>query len=212
MRGRLLGEIGELRGLHSRELESIKAFITRTHESWVPKYREFQVTFPRRIVFIGTTNRDEFLADETGNRRWLPVTVGTVNVDNIRRDRNQLWAEAALLYAKVGVDFSGAQRLAEGVHDDHKIVDSWEDAVARWLDEPDVLTGESPRARNFLRIADVLKGAMGLDAKHCTRREELRVAAVLRKLGFMRKKVRDGERVVWAYVPDVLIVPDACPF
>jgi len=73
MRGRLIAEIAELRGLHTRELDSIKAFIARTHETWVPKYREFAVQFPRRLVFIGTTNQDEFLADETGNRRWLPV-------------------------------------------------------------------------------------------------------------------------------------------
>src|SRR5690606_14634369 len=69
MRGRLVAEIGELRGLHTREQEAIKAFVSRTHENWIPKYREFAVQFPRRLVFIGTTNKDEFLADETGNRR-----------------------------------------------------------------------------------------------------------------------------------------------
>lgn len=68
MRGRLVAEIGELRGLNTKELESIKAFVTRTHENWIPKYREFATQFPRRLVFIGTTNEDEFLADKTGNR------------------------------------------------------------------------------------------------------------------------------------------------
>ncbi|MCV5824559.1 virulence-associated E family protein, partial [Escherichia coli] len=75
MRGRLVAEIGELRGLNTKELESIKAFVTRTHENWIPKYREFATQFPRRLVFVGTTNEDEFLADKTGNRRWLPVEV-----------------------------------------------------------------------------------------------------------------------------------------
>src|SRR5690606_34027600 len=81
MRGKLVAEIGELRGLHTKELEAIKAFITRTHEQWVPKYREFTTTFPRRLVFIGSTNKDQFLADETGNRRWLPVRVSQVAID-----------------------------------------------------------------------------------------------------------------------------------
>src|SRR5690606_13267649 len=59
MRGKLVAEIGELRGLHSKEMESVKAFITRTHEHWIPKYREFETTFPRRLVFIGSTNKDQ---------------------------------------------------------------------------------------------------------------------------------------------------------
>jgi len=206
MRGSLLGEIGELRGLHTKELESIKAFITRTHDAWIPKFREFKVTFARRIVFIGTTNKDEFLADETGNRRWLPVTVGQVDVEAIRTDRLQLWAEARELYDLVGVDWNDASHLAGQVHDAHTIRDSWEDAVGRWLDEPDSMLGDPPRTRNFLRIADVLKGALSLDPRNVARREELRVGAVLRTLGYERRKVRDGEKVFWAYrrpVPEV---------
>lgn len=208
MRGRLIGEIGELRGLHTRELETIKAFITRTHESWVPKYREFAVNFPRRIVFVGTTNKDEFLADDTGNRRWLPVRVTQADVDAIRRDRLQLWAEGRAMYDLIGIDYQDAEGLAGAVHDDHTIRDHWEEAIDLWLDEPDPLTGDTPRARKFLRLGDVLKGALGLDSKHVARREESRAASALRALGYERKKVRDGERVIWGYRP---VVPDPCP-
>lgn len=208
MRGRLIGEIGELRGLHTRELETIKAFITRTHESWVPKYREFAVNFPRRIVFVGTTNKDEFLADDTGNRRWLPVRVHQADVDAIRRDRLQLWAEGRAMYDLIGIDYQDAEGLAGAVHDEHTIRDHWEEAIDLWLDEPDPLTGDTPRARKFLRLGDVLKGALGLDSKHVARREESRAASALRTLGYERKKVRDGDRLIWGYRPNV---PDAFP-
>lgn len=201
MRGRLLGEIGELRGLHTKELESIKAFITRTHESWVPKYREFAVNFPRRIVFVGTTNKDEFLADETGNRRWLPVRVGMADVEGIRRDRLQLWAEAKILFTTHGVEYRDAEQLANSTHDEHTIRDSWEEAVAQWLDEPHALTGEIPRAREFLRVGDVLTNALGFDVKHIKRGEEMRVGAVLRELGYSRKKIRVGGDTRWVFVP-----------
>lgn len=203
MRGRLVGEIGELRGLHTRELETIKAFITRTHESWVPKYREFATSFPRRIVFIGTTNKDEFLADETGNRRWLPVQVSQADVAAIRRDRVQLWAEGRVMYDLVGIDYQDAEGLAGAIHDDHTIRDSWEDAINQWLDEPDPLTGDAPRTRKFLRIGDVLKGALGYEAKHVSRREELRAGAVIRTLGYARKKVRVDGMLTWGFVPDL---------
>lgn len=203
MRGRLVAEIGELRGLHTKELESIKAFITRTHENWIPKYREFAVQFPRRLVFIGTTNRDEFMADDTGNRRWLPVRVGKTDIAAIHADRDQLWAEARELYAVHGVDFRAAEALSVDAHDEHMITDSWSDAVHQWLVDEDLLTGDSPRARKFLRIAEVLKGALGFDERNISRREELRISAILRTFGYARKKVRDGERTMWGYVPDM---------
>lgn len=201
MRGRLVAEIGELRGLHTKELETIKAFITRTHENWIPKYREFAVQFPRRLVFIGTTNKDEFLADETGNRRWLPVRVGAADVKGIVDDRLQLWAEARELYNQVGIEFKQAEMLSAEVHAEHMIQDSWEEVIAVWLDEAELLTGEKPRTRNFLRVGDVLKGALKFDEKNINRRDELRVGAILRTLGYARKKVRDSERTIWAYVP-----------
>ena len=105
MRGHLIGEIAELKGINSREVEAIKAFITRTHEEWIPKYREFAISYPRRIFLIGTTNETNFLSDDTGNRRWLPIKVGKVSVAEIMRDCLQLWAEARDKFLASGVQF-----------------------------------------------------------------------------------------------------------
>lgn len=186
MRGRLVAEIGELRGLHTRELEHIKAFITRTHENWIPKYREFAVTFPRRLVFIGTTNQEEFLADETGNRRWLPVKVDGADVEAIERDRLQLWAEARGSFEATGIAFREAERLAKDVHEDHMIKDSWADVVSNWLDETDILSGEINREKKILSAMEVLIDALNFDKKQIGRREELRIAKVLKALGYER--------------------------
>lgn len=126
MRGRLVAEIGELRGLNTKELESIKAFVTRTHENWIPKYREFATQFPRRLVFVGTTNEDEFLADKTGNRRWLPVEVSKVDVKAIKRDLLLLWAEAREVFQRLGgIQFREAEQLAASVHEQYTIKDAW---------------------------------------------------------------------------------------
>ena len=204
MRGRLVAEIGELRGLHTRELESIKAFITRTHENWIPKYREFATQFARRLVFIGTTNKDEFLADETGNRRWLPVKVGLkglADVQAIERDRLQLWAEGKALFLKGGVHYAQVEALAGDAQQGHTMSDSWAEVVSNWLREPDALTGKAPCERPHLRLSTVLREALRFEDKQIKRSDEMRAGAVLRGLGYERKKVREGQDACWAFVP-----------
>lgn len=197
IRGRLVGEIGELRGLSSRDAESIKQLITMTHDTWTPKYVERAHTVPRRIVFVGTTNADEFLADETGNRRWLPVRVGRVRVEAIREDRLQLWAEARELWSVLGIAYRGAETLARDVHDAHMIRDVWEENTTAWLDgdDPDDLGGKGPsrRGRPF-SMSDILIGAMGMEVKNIDRRAELRMGKILRGMGFEKVNVRIGEQ------------------
>lgn len=195
MRGRLVAEIGELRGLNTKELESIKAFVTRTHENWIPKYREFATQFPRRLVFVGTTNEDEFLADKTGNRRWLPVEVSKVDVKAIKTDLLLLWAEARETFKRFGgIQFRDAERLGASVHEQYTIKDAWLETVEKWLDTPDLMTNDIPRNCEFLRASDVLRDAIGLNPDRIGKREEMRISNVLQNCGYKRVQRRvDGK-------------------
>ncbi|MFS1539521.1 MAG: VapE domain-containing protein [Candidatus Phlomobacter fragariae] len=184
MRGCLVAEISELRGLNTKELESIKAFVTRTHEKWIPKFKEFATQFPRRSLSIGTTNEDEFLGDKTGNRRWLPVEVGKMDVEGIKKDVIQLWAEARELFNETGIKFQEAEQLANQVHEKYFIKDAWQEIIERWLDEPDLMTGQKPRAWQFLRSADVLREALNMEPKNISRREQMRIGNVLQNCGY----------------------------
>lgn len=186
IRGRLIGEISELRGLGTRDLEWIKSFITRTHENWIPKFMEFATTFPRRLVFIGTTNSEEFLTDDSGNRRFLPVRVEDIDVDAIRRDRLQLWAEGAARYRKSGIAWRAAEELAPAVHSRHMVVDSWEESIERWLED-------NPKTE--FTTGDALGAALGLAAAQRSQAIEKRLAKVLRSMGFSQKVARTrGDR------------------
>jgi predicted P-loop ATPase len=201
MRGRLVLELGELRGLHSRDAESIKAFISRTHEEWRVLYKEFNTLFARRFLFIGTTNQDEFLGDETGERRWLPVRVGRCDVAGITRDCLQLWAEARDAFELAGIDWQDAEKLAAGVHAEHKISDPWTPIVEAWLNQPDEFgdNEQLPGTREFLHANDVLVGALRLDGKSISKREEQRIGKVLQALGYTRgfRSVNRKQIRVW---------------
>jgi hypothetical protein len=202
MRGVLVAEIGELRGLSSRDLESIKSFITSTHEQWTPKYKEFKTVFPRRLVFVATTNQEEFLADITGNRRWLPVRVSRADVDAIGLDRDQLWAEGAVLFSLLGVCWSEAERMATDVHADHMIADPWMDRIVEWLELEDLDDGK-PMMRDCLHTHEVLHSALGHDLKNCSKRDEMRVASCLSALGYEKtlRRVAGKPKRVWVRQP-----------
>lgn len=97
LRGRWIIEVGELEAMR-KDVDAIKAFITRQVETYRPAYGREEVSEPRRCVFAGTTNKDDWQRDETGGRRFWPVRVGEIDVPAIEQDRDQLWAEAVTLY------------------------------------------------------------------------------------------------------------------
>jgi putative DNA primase/helicase len=88
-------ELSELAGLRKTEVEKVKMFASKTCDSARPAYARSRVDRPRRCILVGTTNDAEYLQDATGNRRFWPVPTGTIDLDALRRDRDQLWAEAA---------------------------------------------------------------------------------------------------------------------
>lgn len=195
MRGALIGELAELRGLRTTDIERIKAFVTRTHEKWTPKFKEFAITFPRRLVMIGTSNDDDFLTDEE-NRRWLPMRVTKGDVEAIKRDRLQLWAEAAARWKQSGIQWERAQSMAVEKHAEFEAADVWEPEIRQWLEEanwPEVV-----------RLHDVLLQAVGLDTRKINRTDERRGARIMKRCGYDRRTMRVNGRVqkAWALIED----------
>ena len=57
-----------------------------------------EIRYPRQCVFWDTTNRSDYLTDDSGNRRFLPVKTETINIAALRQNRDKLWAEAVYFY------------------------------------------------------------------------------------------------------------------
>jgi len=92
--GKWIIELPELSAMKRSETEAVKAFLSRTTERYRPAYNPTEVVQPRRCVFAGTTNRQDYLSDDTGGRRFWPVAIKSVDIDCLKMDRDQLWAEA----------------------------------------------------------------------------------------------------------------------
>ena len=76
-------------------VRQVKALITKTEDQYRLPYGRTTETIKRGCVFAMTTNDTDYLKDETGNRRWLPVRLTKeADVDWIIENRDQLYAEA----------------------------------------------------------------------------------------------------------------------
>jgi hypothetical protein len=90
----------ELRTFAAREVDSVKALLSKASFSFRPPYGRHPEEFPRRASFCGTTNVVEFFRDLTGSRRFLIHDVtGRVDFDGLKAfDVSRAWAQARHLY------------------------------------------------------------------------------------------------------------------
>ncbi|TAL32083.1 MAG: hypothetical protein EPN98_14830 [Phenylobacterium sp.] len=201
MRGCLVGELSELRGISARDGEAILGWITRRFEKWTPKFKEYATSLARRLVFYGTTNDSEFLQAHMGQRRWLPVMIlDIINTWLIERDRLQLWAEARDVYECEGILYQEVEKLAKAERAQFRYQDPRHDVIARWvdqsLDDDDTLT---PRNSGTLTTEQVLTECLGVEASRIQKRDQQGVAEVLKALGMARiqRKMRGRNIKVW---------------
>lgn len=87
-------EIAEMQGMDRADQNAVKAFVTRREDDVLLPYARAKTRLPRRSITIGTTNDDLPLNDPTGSRRHPVIAIGTIDIEGLRRDRDQIWAEA----------------------------------------------------------------------------------------------------------------------
>ncbi len=181
----------ELDSLGKSELTATKNFITQTFDRFRPPFGKVPRNFQRQNVFVGTTNKDDYLNDPTGDRRYWPLRVRRpIDVEALVRDRDQLWAEAVARYDSGEpwhVDTPELRRLCEAEQRTRAADDAWAPLVATWLDHP--TRRDSDGHERLLDISDgvtttdVLLGAIFMKAADITRADETRAGVVLRQLG-----------------------------
>jgi len=183
IRGVWIYEIADLAGMRRAEVEKVKAFITRTHDRVRPAYARHRIDVPRRCIFFGTTNEEEYLKSQTGNRRFWPVKTGTINIDALREDRDQLWAEAAAIEA-TGIPLVLPEELwkdAVAAQDKRLEQDPWDDTLSdiQGADYRD----ESGKSVEWVKAQQVL-AHLGIPAERAKPDTYKRLKSVMRRLGW----------------------------
>jgi len=185
IRGKWLIEVGEMAAMGKAETADLKAFITRDAERFLPKYARKEVHEPRQCVFIGTTNKDAYLRDETGGRRFWPVKLGRIDTDALATDRDQLFAEAVALF-KAGERWWPDQEF-EAQHirpeqDARYEADAWEQAIAHYLE-----------TKSRVTVMEVAVHGLGFEKARLGTADQRRIGAALDRVGWVRgPRTMDG--------------------
>lgn len=193
-------ELGELDTFERSSEAARKRFFSLREDQFRPPYGRRQRRFARRCVFAGTTNPDDYLGDSTGERRHWPMKVGKIDLEALKRDRLQLWAQAVALYK------SGEQwHLTEEEEVEQKKQAA---ARSRGRDEDAVISAVRRwwyRLRPESRPPEVSAGEVSLDALQDntpTKATQTKVGLALRELGFEKHRRRDDNgRVETFYLP-----------
>jgi predicted P-loop ATPase len=195
-------ELGELQGLNKSEISKVKAFASRQTDRARPAYGRFREDRDRRGIFIGTTNESEYLRDPTGNRRFLPVLTGKIDLDALQRDRDQLWAEAAHREA-AGESITLPQELWElaATEQAGRIeTDPWEMILKSRLDDPCHLLHGGDKLLQRVSANMLLSEYLKISEKDWRPVDYKRLAACMRRLGWDGpKNIRMGDQVTKAY-------------
>lgn len=181
IRGKWIVELGELDAFNKAESTRAKQFFSASVDTYRESYGRRVLDVPRQCVFVGTTNQDEYLKDDTGNRRYWPVMCTKVDVEGLRADRDQLWAEAVACY-KAGhvwwVERDEAELFA-AEQDQRYQADMWEEPIIEYLKRHigDSVTG-----------AHILEKALNIDPSHWDKPAQMRVGKIMHRLKWPRRR------------------------
>jgi len=164
----------------SRNIENFKNLITTRCDEVRRPYASLPERLLRRFVMIGTTNRNQFLVDSTGNRRFVPLEIGSgflIPWKQISEERDSLWASAVQAYRDGNsYEFNSGEiaQIAEYIQE-FGDPDPWMEKISHYVSLKEEVTA-----------AEVLTKALDLDPRQQGRRESRRVADVLQTLGWRR--------------------------
>ena len=190
LRGVWVYEIADLSNIVKSEVEHVKAFASRTHDRARPAYGRAREDLPRRCVIWATTNNTAYLKSQTGNRRFWPFSVGEIDIKALKRDRDQLLAEAVEL-EKTGISIVLARDLwsvAAVEQEQRREVDPWEDVLRN-------CKGSFAAGEYRVLTEDLLTIELAIPKERQTFQHTKRVGDCMRLLGWRGpKQIRVGGR------------------
>jgi predicted P-loop ATPase len=191
LQGKMLVEIEEMDAFSRAETNSVKKAVSVRSDRFRPSGAHgYAKDHPRRCIFAGSTNRDDWNKDETGARRFWPVRCTTVEIDLLERQRGLYFAEAVARFKAGETWWEMPEDETKAEQQARYDADPWQGPIARFVAQLPAVT-----------VEEVMTECLKIELAKRTRAEQMRVGAVLRVLGWMQKDERRGNRVVKVWRP-----------
>jgi len=177
MRGKWCLELGEMANIKGRAIEIVKSIVTRREDLYRASYERSAASHKRQCVFAGTIDRPRWNTDDAGGTRWWPIVCGKIDLQWIRENRAQLFAEALHRYRareewwNVPMDEARARQSQSQDHD------VYEDLISSYL----IRT-----AAKEVTMKELLRDGVQLeDTRAWDRHTQERIHNSMRKLGWL---------------------------
>lgn len=196
-------ELEEIEGsIKPSKMSTLKGFISRWEDPIRKPYAKKEVLLQRQFILVGTTNQDEFLVDDTGNRRfWVIDLKEKIDIDWVRENRDFIWAAAVKAYR--GGYQTHLNQEEEALSEElnrkkYQVEDPWEDVVTDW-----VLSRKEP-----FTLTDILTQALGKSSGAMSRNDADRVKKILKKMGLEVPKLArrvPGKKDPGKYIDPIVV-------
>jgi putative DNA primase/helicase len=197
LHGAWIVELPELDAMGRAETSRVKAFLTRRSDRYRAPYGRHVAEHPRQCTFAGTVNHNDYLRDETGGRRFLPIEVTRIDTAKLRADVEQLWAEAVVRSRAGEETFTSNERLRTLI-ESHTATryqaDAWHNHVISYA-----------QLYESTSVADCLSH-VGVSRDKWSQSDANRIAKILKSEGFRRRQVGSGKDREWRYFKPVKAV------
>jgi predicted P-loop ATPase len=184
--GKWIVEVAELSGMNRRDVEHVKAMLSRQVDECRLAYDRKTTQAPRQFIMIGTTNASAYLLDDTGGRRFWPVKVADfIDCERLACDRDQLWAEAAAAEA-TGEPLFLPEELrpyAKEAQASRQISHPWRERLETLLD-----------GQEGIIVKDDIYAALGIENGRLNKAFAGEIANHLTRLGWMATRLRHPEK------------------
>jgi Virulence-associated protein E/Toprim domain len=189
MSGKWLVEISELHAFSKSETSALKAFLTRREDIYRPHFGRKEEYRPRQNLFVGTTNKQTYLQDPTGGRRFWPVRTTEIDVELLALQRDQLFAEAVVRYRRGEQWWPDLQFEADHIKPEQETrfdEDAWEEPIAEHL-------SRLSSTNNKVTVFGLAKAALNFETARVGTADRNRITAILEHLGWERAPRGDAK-------------------
>lgn len=187
MPGKLILEISELDAFNKSDVSTIKRCLSCRSDRYRAPYGRSSQDWARQCIFVGTTNDDHYLRDDTGARRFWPIRCGDrIDIEGLRIHREQLFAEATRAYLAGEKWWTVPASEAEIQQEKRRMSDPWEEVIAEWM-----IAGSTMENKT---ASEVLTQCLHIEPGRQEFKHKHRIGMIARRFGFstVTSRIADG--------------------